>query len=156
MEQFVPSKLIWTDADFERTSWHDCRLHGVGLLDDFNPHCHELRLDIDYIFEWHGFKTAAEQSGFWISPATLVFDSSDFHIDLPGLGGNWIIDLVREADGDSKKWLISLNTGGSITIRAAGFRQYTRRLPIFIPTPNQYLETAQRGGISFDISTPKT
>jgi hypothetical protein len=155
VERFTPPKLVWTDADFEQMSWHGCRLHGVGLFDDFNPHLHELRLDIDYIFEWRGFHGEAEQSSFWISPATLVFASGRFHIDIPGLGGDWIIDIQRDGEGESTKWVISLNTGGSITVHSGGFRQYIRRIPIFVATSNQYLETTHRGGISFDIATPQ-
>ena len=153
MERFTPPKLIWTEADFEQMSWHDCRLHGIGIVDDFNPHQHELRLDIDYIFQWRGFGNHAEQTGFWISPATLVFEPEHFRIDLPGAGGDWIIGVERSDKGEASDWLISFNTGGSITVRARGFRQYIRRSPIFVATPDQYLETTQRGGISFDTYT---
>jgi len=156
VEQFTPSKLVWTDADFEQMSWHDCRLHGMALIDDFKPHLHELRFDIDYIFEWVGFGKPAEQSGHWISPATLVFEALRFHVDLPGPSGDWIISIEHSGTGDSGEWHISLNTGGKITVRAPGFRQYIRRLPVFVAVPDQYLETTQRGGVSFDLATQQT
>ena len=149
VQGFTLAKLIWTDADFEQMSWHDCRLHGVAFIDDFDPHLHELRLDIDYIFDW-------QERGFWISPATLVFETQSFHIDLPGPSGDWINAMERTGAGDSTEWRISLNTGGSIEVRASGFRQYIRRSPILVATPNQYLETTQRGGVSFDIATQQT
>jgi hypothetical protein len=137
-------------------SWHDCRLHGIGIFDDFTPHLHELRLDIDYIFQWVGFDEPAEQSGHWISPATLVFQAQQFHIDVPGPGGDWIMGIERSGTDDPPKWIISFNTSGNITLRASGFTQYIRRAPVFVATPNQYLETTHRGGISFDTSTEKT
>ena len=156
MDTFTPTKLIWTDADFEEMSWHDCRLHGVAIVDDLSPHLHELRLDIDYIFQWVGFDVPSEQSGHWISPATLVFEPLRFHLDVPGPGGDWIIDIERTGTESATRWTITLNTGGEITILAPGFRQYIRRPPIFIATPNQYLETTQRGATSFDVTTPET
>jgi hypothetical protein len=156
VETFTPVKLIWTEADFEQMSWHDCRVHGVAILDDFNPHLHELRLDIDYIFKWVGFDTPVEQSGHWISPATLVFEPQRFRVDLPGPGGDWIIEIERSGTAKCPKWVISLNLGGGIEVRAPGFRQYIRRPPVFVPTPNQYLETSQRGGLSFDTTAEET
>jgi hypothetical protein len=153
VQRFTPTKLIWTEADFEQMSWHDCRLHGIAIFDDFTPHLHELRLDIDYIFQWVGFDTPAEQSGHWISPATLVFDPQRFHLDVPGPGGDWIESIDRSVTGSAIRWTISLNTDGDITVLAPGFRQYIRRSPVFVATPNQYLETTQRGGISFETWT---
>jgi hypothetical protein len=156
VELFSPPKLIWTQADFEQMSWHDCRLHAIAIYDDFSPHMHELRLDIDYIFQWVGFDTPTEQSGHWISPATLVFDPDRFHLDVPGPGGDWIQSIDRSATGSTTRWTISLNLGGDITVLAPGFTQYIRRAPVFVATPNQYLETTQRGGISFDTSINET
>jgi hypothetical protein len=155
-QPLIPPKPVWTEADFEQMSWHDCRLHGVGIVDDFDPHLHELRLDIDYILEWRCCEPAPEQTGFWISPATLVFEAQHFQVNLPG-GGDWILDIKRtlNSSADSTDWLIRLNTGGSITVTARGFCQYLRRAPIFVSTPNQSLETRQRGAISFETSTYK-
>jgi len=152
VQPFTPAKLIWTEADFEQMSWQDCRLHGIAVIDDFTPHLHELRLDSDYIFQWIGFDTPAEQSGHWISPATLAFEPQRFHLDVPGPGGDWIIGMERTG-GDTTRWTISLNTGGEIVVLAPGFRQYIRRAPVFVATPNQYLETTHRGGISFETSS---
>ena len=67
-------------------------------------------------------------------------------------GGDWVIDMERTGDSTTR-WAISLNTGGKIVVHAPGFRQYIRRLPAFVATPNQYLETTQRGGISFETSS---
>jgi hypothetical protein len=137
--------------------WHDCRVHGIGIVDDFNPHQHEIRLDIDYIFEWAGQCGRPGPAGFWIAPATLVFPASAMKIDVDQLGGWWIM-LIERSDpklscpGGSLQWSwkISLNFGGLITIRSTGFAQYTRREPVFLPCPDQCLDSSQRGGISFD------
>lgn len=156
MDSINPPKRIWTDADFAQMNWHDCRLHGVAIFDDCSPHLRQLRLDIDYIFASRGFQDTAEPSGFWISPATLVFEPERFHLDVPGPGGDWIIGMERTNDKGSPKWIISLNLGGQITVRAPGFTHHIRRAPVFVPTPNQHLETSQRGGISFDTPSPET
>ena len=154
MQSFTPSKLVWTEADFEEMSWHDCRLHGIGLIDDFDPHSHELCLDVNYILQWRRAAAGDECDGFWISPATLVFTPESFHIHFAGLSGSWIISIDRGAMiSDCYEWLVRLNTGGSITISAPGYRQYLRRAPVFIAAPDQSLETSQRGAISFDTST---
>jgi hypothetical protein len=64
--------------------------------------------------------------------------------------------MERAGSGASTRWTLSLNTGGEITVIAPGFRQYSRGLPVFVATPNQYLETSQRDGISFDIAAEET
>lgn len=155
MSPFSPTQLVWTERDFDQMSWHDCRLHGIGFVDDFDPHLHELRLDIDYIMKWCHSTTPGEEDGFWIAPATLVFDAYDCQVDVPGLGGTWILDIVRQTAGAGKpvRWTVRLNTGGVISLEADGFRQYARQPPTFVPTPNQYLETNERGPISFHIPT---
>ena len=150
MEPYIPAKLLWTEADLDQMSWHDCRLHAVAIFDDFDPHLHELRLDIDYIFEWVGFNETPEQPGYWISPATLVFDPQRFHLDVPGPCGDWIQSMERTIKGSATYWKLSLNTGGDITVIAPGFRQYIRRAPVF--TREQSLETHQRGGINFELT----
>lgn len=131
-------------------SWHDCRLHGLGMIDDFDPHQHELRLDIDYIFRWSGFGESTDTGGFWISPATLVFEAQGFQASLTGLTENWIQAIERNAcdTGGLSEWIIRFNTGSLITVRAPGFRHYIRRIPVFVAAPNQCLETSQRGEIS--------
>jgi hypothetical protein len=154
VQQYTPVKVVWTEADFHEMSWHDCRLHAVAIFDDFNPHLHDLRLDIDYIFEWVDFDKPSEQLGYWVSPATLVFDPQRFHLDVPGPCGDWIERIERTVKGSATYWRLSLNTGGDITVIAAGFRQYIRRPPVFIR--DQSLETHQRGGISFELTYNET
>src|SRR5262245_13225591 len=66
--------MTYTDADFERLSWHDCQLWGVAVRagepaeDDWTS---DLALDVDYIVEWLG--GAGEPFQFKVAPATLVF-----------------------------------------------------------------------------------
>ena len=155
--QFKLSKSLWTQSDFEAMSWHDNRLHGVGIIDDFDPHEHEVRFDIDYIFLWSGHGSNPGLPGFWIAPSTLAFPARELSLAIGELSGYWIMEIERlnpdhayEGGPVEWTWEISLNTGGLISLRSAGYAQYTRRAPIFLPCPNQCLETKQRGGISFE------
>ena len=112
MQEFTTGKA---DLDGSRLGGNElARLppSWLAICDDFTPHLHELRLGIDYIFEWVGFDKPAEQSGHWISPAILVLQPQRFHIDLPGPSGDCIIGIERSGADDSQKWIISLNTGG--------------------------------------------
>src|SRR5262249_16297112 len=149
-EFFQPSKWVWTNADFPSMSWHDCRLHGLAIIDDFDPHLHELRLDLDYILKWSGFGDDTGEPGFWISPATLVFYAGKFQIGIENALGTWIISVeCRSLDSpDSQEWIVHLNSGHQITVESSGFHQYLRRAPVFVPTPAQSLQFSQRGGIS--------
>jgi hypothetical protein len=154
---YKPIKSLWTQNDFDQMSWHDNRLHGIGIIDDFNPHEHEVRFDIDYIFEWAGHNNKPGTAGFWIAPSTLVFPASSMSIGIDHLRGYWIMEIERsnpvkihEGRCIEWTWKVSLNTGGLITLNASEFFQYTRQAPIFLPCPDQCLESRQRGGISFD------
>jgi hypothetical protein len=154
MHLFAPTQRIWTEENFDQMGWHDCRLHAVGFVDDFDPYTHELRLDIDYILKWCDGGPPEGVTGFWISPATLVFDASQVHVQIPGPGGDWIQSMDRSATGEEfggTKWIVRLNTGGEISVSSPGFRQILRKPPTFVPAPWQFLETSERGPISFDI-----
>src|SRR4051812_33968265 len=64
---------MWTGADFDRLSWHDCHIWGIELrarngTDDWLS---DLAFDIDYIVEWLCGVDGAAQ--FRVAPATLVF-----------------------------------------------------------------------------------
>ena len=61
---------VWTDADFERMSWHDNHVHAIRFVEGQNGEG-ELVLDIDYILEWQKADGAAFL--FRVQPATLVF-----------------------------------------------------------------------------------
>ena len=61
-------------------AWHDNRLRGIGIVDDFDPHEREVRFDIDYIFLWSGHCSNPGPPGFWIAPSTLVFPARELSI----------------------------------------------------------------------------
>jgi hypothetical protein len=154
---FIPSKSLWTQDDFEQMCWHDNRLHGIDFVDDFEPHEHEIRFDIDYLFKWVGHGGEEGPSGFWIAPSTLVFPGSSINLSIDGnLFGTWIMGIERYPCTEQRygavkwTWEMSLNTGGTIIVRSDTYTQYTRQYPRFLPTPRQCLETGERGGISFD------
>ena len=47
-ETYEIEKWVWTEADFEKMSWHDSRVHAMAFLpDEF-----EIVFDIDYILKW--------------------------------------------------------------------------------------------------------
>jgi hypothetical protein len=150
-------KSLWTHDDFEQMCWHDCRLHAFGMVDDFDPHEHEVRLDIDYIFQWVCTEDGSGVTGFWIAPATLVFPASETKVTLDDLAGWWITGIERVDPRPAYPggpvewtWKIAFSSGGSIVVRSLGFAQYTRRTPVFVACPDQCLESHQRGGLSLE------
>lgn len=153
---FKPAKSLWTESDFEVMSWHDNRLHGIGIVDDFEPHEHEVRFDIDYIFQWSGHGDDTGPEGFWIAPSTLVFPTSRLSVEGDGSIGSWIMAIERHPSSESKDdraeftWEISLDTGNVIVVQSRTYAQYTRRTPVFVAGGRQNLETSERGAISFD------
>ena len=157
-DSYTPAKSVWTQDDLEEMSWHDCRVHGIGMVDDFEPHLHEFRLDIDYIFKWPGFCDGSEEQGFWVSPATLVFENPvEMSIKISDWLDTYILNVTRTGPHKSSDlepqwvWQFDLSSGGRIKITSAKFTQYIRRAPIFLPSPsNQTLESGMRGGICFD------
>ena len=47
--------MIYTEADFDRLSWHDCHIWGIELRagdPDDGDWTSDLVLDIDFIVEW--------------------------------------------------------------------------------------------------------
>jgi hypothetical protein len=147
-------KTLWTEADFDRMSWHDCPIHALA----FGKYS-ELLLDIDYIFKWV-LLTNKKKYKFWIAPCTLVFENV-YDIELGTDHTTVIIDNISRHDPESPKnaafikrdveydWVIE-TTVGQISFKSAGFKQYVRSLPILIR--EQALDLETRGGISFDLS----
>src|SRR5262245_12604288 len=79
-------KATWTDTDFDTMGWHDVALHAIAI-EPVQDYPGRVLLDIDYIVKWEPPPTPAASFGFWMSPATLVFDeASDLagEIDLVG------------------------------------------------------------------------
>jgi hypothetical protein len=144
---------VFSEADFERMTWHDVTIHAIGFESSKN----EILFDIDYILEWlqQNEKGSFE---FRLAPATLIFENihsamMDFSPD-PALGVSQILRhnprSPRNRDFIKKKeewtWTIELHEG-CITFAAVGFRMFIRREPII--TSVQRLELPSRGGLSF-------
>jgi hypothetical protein len=147
-------KSVWADTDFERMSWHDCRLLALAFVpDDEDEFAGRLLLDLDYIVRWAGGRSPREAFTFWIAPATLVFHGV---YELTGSltqGGivpaGLEIDAIARETVDDKlgydRW--TLQAGLELDCRAAGFRQIIRQAPLHVETQSLSLE--QRGGLSF-------
>ena len=76
--------MIYTEADFDRLSWHDCHIWGIELRagdPDDGDWTSDLVLDIDFIVEWICGTGGGGQ--FRVAPATLVFHGvTDPKIDI--------------------------------------------------------------------------
>jgi hypothetical protein len=152
--EYQLEKLIWTAADFEKMGWHDSKVYAIA----FDPDDFTLLLDIDYIYQWVNPQEGEEFYKFWISPATLVFENVwDLTTDIGSLDIS-ILDILKENpqtprnakyihDSIEYDWIIDLNSG-QITFKSIGFKQYTRRKPVFSST--QYLGLKKRNGVSFE------
>lgn len=153
-ENYSLDKSVWTDADFERMSWHDATLWGMA----FQLKDHEFVLDIDYIVKWE----SSPDDGFyrlWIAPATVVFQNVyDLRLDV-ALDFDVVIQDLLRADprvprnatfiARNTEWEWTIDFGaGSISFRAVGFKQYFRRQPVM--NNAQFLPLHERGGVSFE------
>ena len=159
VERYNLEKWIWSDEDFEKMGWHDCKIHAVAF-DEFN---YKLLLDIDYIFKWAG----PEEDGyyrFWISPATLIFENVyDLDLDLGCRLGMIIENLERINPSKPKnsdyirkdiewKWIFQ-TANGQISFKSVGYNQYIRKAPIY--KKNQEIQYEERGGYSFNTEVDK-
>jgi hypothetical protein len=149
MDTYELEKPIWTDADFDRMGWHDCRIHAMA----FNPAAREFLLDIDYIFAWVQPPAGETYFKFWLAPATLVFeDSSDMGIDV-STWSNLEIDRVLRSDpqrspnGQTTFTYTIECQEGEIRIEASGYRMFVKQIPML--QRGQVLEIAKRGGYTF-------
>ena len=150
----ILKKNVFTEADFDQMTWHDCPIYGISFTDD-----NRLLIDIDYIFEWV-LQPNKRYWKFWIAPCTLVFENV-YKVALETDHTNVIIDNVikdnpqvpKNADCLTKKieydWLIE-TTVGEISFVSVGFNQYVRMSPVL--QNNQKLDLQSRGGLSFDIA----
>lgn len=133
----------YTEADFDRLSWHDCHIWAFELRTgdpDEGDWRSELVLDIDFIVDW---LCGAEGGGqFRVAPATLVFrgvtdlsinidwGDSAFQVSLHEVSIDRIErELVRDQkvylDRPYYSWRIRLNwpESGEIAFGAVGFTQ---------------------------------
>ncbi len=154
---FKLEKTIWTEADFDRMSWHDVHVHALA----FNIEQDELLLDIDYLFAWVNPEPPESHFTFWMAPCTLVFANvHSFSASIEHGLGFEIGTLSREdagrpghADhsGKEKEWRWRFDCQeGSFAFHATGFQQFTRRQPV--RTLSQVFPWDKRGGVSFACS----
>jgi hypothetical protein len=153
----------YTEADFDRLSWHDCHIWALELRagdPDQDDWTSDLALDIDFIVEW--LCGTDGSAVFRVAPATLVFHgATDPRIDIDwgqregyqvALHPASIDQIEREPIANQKvfldrpyyKWSIRLNwpQAGRIVLGAVGFTQTLRAQPVV--TSQQHLPRATR------------
>jgi len=142
--------MIYTEADFDRLSWHDCHIWAVELHagdPDVGDWTSDIALDIDFIVEW--ICGVGRGGQFRVAPATLVFHGvTDPTLDIDwGRSGLQVslhpasIDSIeRELLQNQKvyldrpyyRWSIRLNwpESSEIAFGAVGFTQTLRAEPV--------------------------
>jgi len=155
---YQPEKLLWTDADFEIMSWHDCPVHALSFDKNY-----QLLLDIDYIFKWE-LKKNERNYRFWIAPCTLVFENV-YSVEMSFERTSMIIDSIYRENPRTPQnaeyinrdleydWMIE-TLAGEICFKSVGFKQYVRQVPIMLSEQEISLEI--RGGVSFSLDEIKT
>ena len=156
--------VVWTDADFDTLSWHDCHIWGIDLRagnaddDDWTS---DLALDIDFLVEW--LRESDESFRFRVAPATLVFHGvTDLSINVAwqptgfqvALHPVSIAHIERTAIENQKVFLdrpyyrfriaSSWPAGGEIVFGAVGFTQTLRAEPIVSADQRLTLRTRHR------------
>ncbi|WP_196138288.1 hypothetical protein [Aliikangiella sp. G2MR2-5] len=130
----VEIKETWSDSDFENMGWHDCRLYDLAFPDEN----FELKLDIDYIFEWLK-DNKGDVSGFLVSPCELVFENvSAFKVDVDFNDSMFLFieNIMRfnERLTPNKKmtmWDFKIECEhGYISFSATGFKQKIMKPPV--------------------------
>ena len=141
---------MWTNADFDSLSWHDCHIWGIELRagdaaeGDWTS---DLALDIDYIVEW--LCAVDGRAQFRVAPAALVFQGvTDLSINITWQPTGYqvslhpvsIAQIERHPIENQKVFLdrpyyrfrIACNwpEGGDITFGAVGFTQTLRAEPV--------------------------
>ena len=152
----------YTEADFEKLSWHDCHIWRIELRSgdpDEGDWTSDLALDIDFIVDW--VCGVGRGGQFRVAPATLVFHGvTDLRINIDwgdtgfrvALHEVSIDRIEREVVRDQKvyldrpyySWRIKLNwpQSGQIAFGAVGFTQTL--LAEAILTDQQRLSLRQR------------
>jgi hypothetical protein len=158
--------VTYTEADFDRLSWHDCHIWGVEFRAgdaDEGDWTSELVLDLDYIVEWLCGTSGGGQ--FRVAPATLVFHGvtdpkinidwgrSGFQASLHAVSiGNVERELVQDQDvyldRPYYRWRVLLNWpySGEIAFGAVGFTQTLRGEPVL--TEKQSLPLSARSRLT--------
>jgi hypothetical protein len=148
MDKYELEKKIWTDADFEKMGWHDCRIYKIRLTDN-------LELDIDYILQWNKPDIKGLPFTFWVAPATLVFrhvSNIQFEIDTAFNEAVEIEDIELNKTDNKLQWTI-ITQQGDIEFEADGFTQWIRQEPFF--QFGQTITYIERCGFSLEQTTDK-
>jgi len=148
-------KHEWTEADFDKMSWHDNSVHGINIAEGDHG-AGKLTLDLDYILDW-----VSENSGsfqFKVLPATLTFhETTDLRINIDYSKVSaaltpFAIDqirfesVVRESGYVSKVWTIIINwPAGEITFESTGFSQIATGATVL--SERQSLTKEQRANV---------
>ena len=158
--------MIYTEADFDCLSWHDCHIWGIELRagdPDDGDWTSDLVLDIDFIVEW--ICGAGGGGRFRVAPATLVFRGvtdpkieidwgpSGFQTSLhPASIGSVERKLIENQkvylDRPYYSWRIRLNwpDPSEIAFGAVGFTQTLRAEPVL--TEKQCLSLSKRSRLT--------
>ena len=140
---------VYTESDFDRLSWHDCRLWRMEVRagdPEESDWTSDLVLDVDFIVEW--VCAVDVPARFRVAPADLVFHgvtALKVHIDWDGgdqasLHPLSIDRIERRRVTDQKvyldrpyyAWTVALNwpQGARIGFGAVGFTQTLRAEPV--------------------------
>lgn len=128
---------VWTDADYDKMSWHDAAVHGLRLIEGEHG-SGELVLDIDYILEWlkvgNHFKVRFQ-------PSTLTFHEVfglRMSLDYKSCSAAFTPFSINGIERRSEQrigcvvhiWTIPITFPmGQITFEAKGFEQRSRGEP---------------------------
>ena len=156
--------MLWTNADFETMSWHDCHIWGIDLRAgnaDDGDWTSDLALDIDYIVEW--LCAPDKKMQFRVARADFVFHGiTDLRIDVAWQPTGFQVSLhpisigqiERQPVENQKVFLdrpyyrfrIASNwpPGGEIVFGAAGFTQTLRSKPELIDDQRLTLRSRHR------------
>jgi hypothetical protein len=159
--------MTYTEADFDRLSWHDCHIWAVELRagdPDEGDWTSDLAFDIDFIVEWM-CGVGGERARFRVAPATLIFHGvTDPRIRIDwGRSGYQValrplsIDHVERElaahqnvylDRPYYAWKIQLHlpAASEIVFGAVGFTQTLRAEPVV--TDKQWLSLSERSRLT--------
>lgn len=154
------STTVFTEADFDRLSWHDNPVYGLFIDNDVSVWKSDLVVDIDFIVEW--LCGVGSPTHFKIAAATLTFHHvTDLKVNIDwGDSGMQVavaemtLDYIARQPVEKQlicldrpyyRWTLQLNSprpGGEISFGAAGFTQVLRQEPVVCD--EQRLKPAER------------
>jgi len=124
-------KEVWTEADFEDMCWHDSTILSIHISSED----HELKLDIDYIYEWV-YDEDTRICSTWNGPCSLTFkDVSDLKLSQYNqeIVNTYIVEIRKEnvhPENETFRWRFHIVTGlGSISFTSSGFAQMVDEQP---------------------------